>query len=98
MAGVKGRSGRPPKAKTLAFREFCRDTINDPEVLAILKAECLTNPIFALRLAEFGIGRPFQAIHVQSNVEVQHEVRHVQLEDGSPAFTQAAALPDYGAN
>jgi len=92
------KTGRPPKKKTLLFREFCRDIITRPEVLARLEAEALVNPVFALRLAEFGIGRPFQAVYVGGQVEHQHEVRTVQLEDGSAAFASAPALSAPGIN
>ncbi len=69
MAGVKGRSGAKPKRKTALFREFCRDIITSKEVLESLKAEALANPIFALKLAEHGIGRPFQAVYVKGQIE-----------------------------
>ncbi len=98
MAGVKGRSGAKPKRKTLLFREFCRDIITRPEVLAVLEAEALANPMFALKLAEHGIGRPFQSVLVQGAVEVQHCIRTVQLEDGSAAFTQTQAISDESLN
>jgi len=98
MAGVKGRSGNKPKALTIAFRDFCRRVINEPEVLAVLEAEALANPMFALRLAEFGIGRPFQAVYVGGSVDHQHAVRTVELDDGTVAFTTPTALPAPGIN
>jgi len=69
MAGVKGRSGAKPKLKTAQFRAFCRDIITRPEVLAVLEAEALANPTFALKLAEHGIGRPFQAVYVKGQID-----------------------------
>ncbi len=98
MAGVKGRSGAKPKRKTALFRDFCRDVITSEEVLKVLEAEAQADPWFALKLAEQGIGRPFQAVHVQGAVEVQHCIRTVQLEDGSAAFTQAKAISDESLN
>jgi hypothetical protein len=92
------KTGRPPKKKSLLFREFCRDIITRPEVLAALEAEAIKNPQFALKLAEHGIGRPFQAVYVGGKVEAEHSVRQVQLADGSAAFTASSPIPDVGIN
>lgn len=93
------KAGRPPKKLTLAFREFCRKVINEPEVLERLRQEALTNPMFALKLAEHGIGRPFQALHIKADVETtDHRIREVQLHDGSPAFTETPGVPEFGPN
>lgn len=98
MAIEKRKQGRPPKALTIKFRDFCRGVINRPDVLKALTAEALINPTFALKLAEFGIGRPFQSIQIQGAVDVQHSIRTVELEDGSAAFAKATSIPDRSLN
>lgn len=85
------KTGRPPKKLTLAFRDFCRGVINKPEVLAALEAEALANPMFALRLAEFGIGRPFQAVHVTT--ERTDGVYRSNFADGTAVTNGETILP-----
>lgn len=63
MAGVKGRSGRKPKA--VGFRQWCRDVVMQPEVLEAMKTRAKTDTDFALKLSEHGFGRPPQALDVK---------------------------------
>ncbi len=98
MAGVKGKSGRKPNELALQFRAFCRELINSEKVLKTIRTQAIADPFFALKVAEHGIGRPFQSVHVQGAVDVQHSIRTVQLEDGSAAFTKTAAIPDESLN
>jgi len=73
----------------LLFRQFCRDVISKPEVLEALEAEALVNPAFALKLAEFGIGRPFQAVHVTSE-KADDGIYRSEFADGAAVHTAPA--------
>ena len=93
MAGVKGRSGPRHGAKAKAFRDFCRDVISDKIVLDLLRKTARVDPVFALRLAEHGIGRPYQAVHVTT--ERVDGLYRSEFSDSKPVHPAAATqLPD----
>ena len=98
QGGKRPGAGRKPNELALEFRQFCRELINSKTVLESIKKRAEQDPVFALRAAEFGIGRPFQAVYVGGSVDHQHAVRTVELDDGTVAFTTPTALPAPGIN
>ena len=99
MAGVKGKSGRTPNKLGLYWREACRDIATSDKVLKLVKAAAESDPVFALRVAEHGFGRPFQAVHVKGRLDHEHtQIRTVELQDGNAAFAETPGLPAKGIN
>lgn len=93
MAGAKGRSGRKPNQLGIYFREAMRDIATSDKVIKLIEAQAQTDPIFALRVAEHGFGRPFQAVHVTRGSD--DGIYKSEFADGQPVHSPAVAeLPN----
>ena len=96
--GKREGSGRKIKELPVMFRDWCRGLTANPTILANIKQRCLDDPHFALRVFEYGIGRPPQAISLQHRVE-QVVRREFVLPDGQVVGAELAPpVPDHGAN
>lgn len=88
------RPGAGRKRVEFRFRRWCREVFVDPEIQENIKRAAKEDPLFALKLAEHGWGRPPQSLTVDVDDKRQGEFR-AEFADGASVHPAALAeLPN----